>query len=282
VHWKILFRALSFLFLAGCAAGPGVSLTELDSLPPGNTARFFFPSAGGQAEGFLIRPRGEGPFPLVVLLHGHSWFGVGAKRVLPAADIFADEICYASLAVSLPGYGATDVDAGPLDKATRQVVLDALATARQLPWIDPKKIYVYGFSRGAVVAAALVNQMEGLRGALLYSGAYDLPRLYQDTRSYWLRKLLNPNGEADPQLYNLLPETVNWRIPTLILHGEQDTLIPVSQATLLGDQLKRFGKPYRLVLFPNYGHRLPLQEIKHQALAFLKDNGGSACKVNDR
>lgn len=257
-------------------------MTELDSLPPGNTARFFFPSAGGQAEGFLIRPRGEGPFPLVVLLHGHSWFGVGAKRVLPAADIFANEICYASLAVSLPGYGATDVAAGPLDKPTRQVVLDALATASQLSWIDPKKIYVYGFSRGAVVAAALVNQMEGLRGALLYSGAYDLPRLYQETRSYWLRKLLNPNGEADPQLYNLLPETVNWRIPTLILHGEQDTLIPVSQATLLGDQLKRFGKPYRLVLFPNYGHRLPLQEIKHQALAFLKDNGGSACKVNDR
>jgi dipeptidyl aminopeptidase/acylaminoacyl peptidase len=132
------------------------------------------------------------------------------------------------------------------------------------------------------VAAALINQIEGLRGALLYSGAYDLRRLYQDTRSYWLRKLLNPNGEAEPRLDNLLPETARWKNSTLILHGEQDTLIPVSQATLLSDQLKRLGKPYRLVLFPNYGHRLPLQDIKHQALAFLRDNGGTACKVNDR
>jgi dipeptidyl aminopeptidase/acylaminoacyl peptidase len=161
------------------------------------------------------------------------------------------------------------------------VVLDAVASAKQLPWVDPQRIYVYGFSRGAVVAAALVNQIDGVKGALLHSGAYDLAKLYHDTSSFWLRKLLNPEEEDDPKFQNLLPEVDLWHSSTLVLHGGRDTLIPVSQAFLLRDRLASLGKPHRLVLFPEHGHRLPIREIKDQALRFLRDNGGSACPVND-
>ena len=49
-----------------------------------------------------------------------------------------------------------------------------------------------------MVAAALINQTPGVKGALLQSGAYDLPRLYREASSFWLRKLLNPNGDAEP------------------------------------------------------------------------------------
>jgi dipeptidyl aminopeptidase/acylaminoacyl peptidase len=157
------------------------------------------------------------------------------------------------------------------------VVLDAIATAKQLPWIDAKRLYVYGFSRGAVVAAGLINRIDDVKGALLHSGAYDLPRLYRDTSSFWLRQLLNPSGEAEPQLYNLLPEVSSWPSSTLILHGAQDTLIPVLQATLLRDQLQSLAKPYRLILFPEHGHWLPIREIKDQAVQFLKENGGDGC-----
>ena len=245
-------------------------------------ARFIFASAGGNAEAYLVRPLGPGPFPLIVLLHGHSWIGAGAKRLLPTADIFAKELCYASLAISLPGYGETDVVAGPLADTTRQVVLDAVASAKRVSWVDSGRVYVYGFSRGAVVAAALVNQIDGVKGALLHSGAYDLTKLYEGSSSVWLRKLLNPDGEAQPKFYDLLSEVKDWPAGTLVLHGEQDSLIPVSQALLLRDRLASLGKPHRLVLFPEHGHRLPLREIKDQVLQFLKDNGGSACAPNDR
>lgn len=274
------FTALVLVIFSGCATIATVPMNGLASLAPDSTARFLFPSAGGTAEGYLVRPRGSGIYPLMVLLHGHSFVGIGARRVLPTADAFASEVCYASLAVSLPGYGDTEVRADPMAASTRQVVLDGIATARQLPWVDAKQIYLYGFSRGAVVAAALIGQMDGIKGALLHSGAYDLQRLYQDTSSFWLRKLLNPQGDANPKLRNLLPEAANWQASTLSLHGEQDTFIPVSQATLLGDRLKSLGKPHRLVLFPEYGHRLPLGEINATAMQFLKDNGGSACALS--
>lgn len=277
---RALLLGIGFLFVVGCVAIRSVPLAELRSLPEGATARFVFPVRGGKAESYLVRPHGPGPFPLIVLLHGHSWGGVGAKQVLPAADLFARELCFAGLAVSLPGYGDTQIEAGPLAEVTRRVVLDAVATASHLPWIDAKRLYVYGFSRGAVVAAALIKQMDGLKGALLHSGAYDLPRLYRDTSSFWLRQMLNPDGEAEPKLHTLLPEVSGWKASTLILHGARDTLIPVSQATLLRDQLQTFAKPHRLVLFPDRGHWLPMREIKDHAIQFLKETGATGCSAH--
>jgi dipeptidyl aminopeptidase/acylaminoacyl peptidase len=273
--------SIAFLFVVGCSPIRSVPMAELRSLSEGATARFVYPISVGRAEAYLVRPHGPGPFPLMLLLHGHSWVGLGAKRVLPAADLFARELCVAGLAVSLPGYGDTEVDAGPLEEATRQAVFDAIATAKRLPWIDPKRLYVYGFSRGAVVAAALINQVDGVKGVLLQSGAYDLPQLYRNTSSFWMRQLLNPNGEAEPKLQNLLPEVSSWQASTLILHGARDRFVPVSQATLLRDHLQRLAKPHRLVLFPEHGHWLPVREIKGQAVQFLKENGGDACEATD-
>ena len=277
----LLALSLSALLASGCATVTTVAPRDLAGLPDATTRRFMFDSADGKAEGYVTRPKGKGPFPLMILLHGHSLVGIGARRLLPLAELFASEVCYASLTISLPGYGDTNVPAGPTPEATRQVVHDAVAIAKNLPWVDPQRLYFYGFSRGAVVAAALINQTPGVIGALLQSGAYDLPRLYREASSFWLRKLLNPTGDAEPKLQNLLNETDRWQGATLILHGAEDSLVPPVQANLLDDRLKALGKPHRLVLYPDYGHRLPLGEIRPAVLEFLKENGDFACAVND-
>ncbi len=95
--------AICALLAAGCAAVSTIAPRDLPSLPEATNQRFLFDSAGGQAEAFLNRPKGKGPFPLMVMLHGHSWVGVGARRLLPAAETFAGELCYATMALSLPG-----------------------------------------------------------------------------------------------------------------------------------------------------------------------------------
>src|SRR5512147_3178293 len=184
---SLLALGLSVLLAAGCATVTTVAQRDLAGLPEATTHRFTFDSAGGKAEGYVTRPKGKGPFPLMILLHGHSLVGIGARRLLPVAELFASEVCYASLTISLPGYGDTEVPAGPTPEATRQVVHDGVAIAKKLPWVDPQRLYFYGFSRGAVVAAALINQTPGVKGALLQSGAYDLPRLYREASSFWLR-----------------------------------------------------------------------------------------------
>ena len=271
------FILLAIAFLSGCSAALTTPFRNPQTLSPGETVRFFYDSQGGKVEGYLVRPKGDGPFPLMVLLHGHSWIGVGASRIVPIAEQFATELCYAGLAISLPGYGNTEV-AGDSDRdIITGLSLDGIAKVRELPWIDQNRLLLYGFSRGAVFAAASVNRISHLRAVVLHSGAYDLPRLYQETPTLWVRRFLNPNGETNPNLFNILPEASAWSAPTLILHGGQDNVIPVNQAYLLNDQLEAMGKPHRLVIFPDAGHRLPAGGVRDEVRSFLQQYVGSAC-----
>jgi dipeptidyl aminopeptidase/acylaminoacyl peptidase len=273
---RFTFPVVCIFYLVACNAAKTVPTEALGNTAAGITTRFVFPTSGSSAEAYLIRPAGPGPFPLMILLHGYTFGSIGgAESIVPEAEAFASDLCYAGLAVSLPGYGATEVPPGMDPEITLNVVLDAVSLVKRLPWIDSKRLYLYGFSRGAFFAALLANRMDGIEAVILHSGAYDLNRFYQETP--WFRFMLNPNGEENPKLISILPEVPTWHAPTLVLHGGKDALVSVQQANLLRDSLEAAHKPYRFVLYPNDGHRLPSDDVRKKATAFLKENSGSAC-----
>jgi dipeptidyl aminopeptidase/acylaminoacyl peptidase len=275
---RFAFPVLCIFYLGACNAAKSTSIKAIGDIPASVTTRFVFPTSGSKAEAYLTRPAGAGPFPLMILLHGHTFRSIGgAESVVPEAEAFARDLCYAGLAVSLPGYGATEVPPGLDPKITLDVVLDGVSLVKKLPWIDPKRFYIYGFSRGAFFAALLANRLEGIEGIVLHSGAYDLNRFYQETP--WFRSMLNPSGEQNPKLISILPEVPTWHAPTLVLHGEKDLLVSVQQANLLRDSLEAARKPYHFVLYPNNGHRLPPEDVRKKATVFLEEKSGSACRA---
>jgi hypothetical protein len=101
-----------------------------------------FQTSGSNAEAYLTRPAGAGPFPLMILLHGHTFESIrGAESVMPEAEAFASDLCYAGLAVSLPGYGATEVPPGLDPEITLNVVLDAV---KRIFWFPSNRPISYG------------------------------------------------------------------------------------------------------------------------------------------
>lgn len=275
----VLFIIFIIGLLWGCGSVQTISVQELEASPAGRAVQFFYESQGGSVEGYLVRPEGPGPFPLIVLLHGHSFSRKGANRIVPAAVQISKDLCYVSLAISLPGYGSTRL-AGENDKEViDRVVLDGIAQTRRLSWVNGE-VVLYGFSRGAFFVATLASKVPGLRSIILHSGAYDIARLYQDTPTQWVRQSINPNGEGHPHLLSVLPEVPGWSAPALILHGARDQVVPSNQAFLLRERLEALSKPYRFVIFPDAGHFLPLEGVKEEVYSFLDRNVGRACRVS--
>ena len=128
---RFSFTALCILYLVACNATKRISIEALRDTSAAVTSRFVFPTSGSNAEAYLTRPAGLGPFPLMILLHGHTFESIGgAESVVPEAEAFASDLCYAGLAVSLPGYGGTEVPPGLDPEITLNVVLDAVLLSR--------------------------------------------------------------------------------------------------------------------------------------------------------
>jgi carboxymethylenebutenolidase len=61
--------------------------------------------------------------------------------------------------------------------------------------------------------------------------------------------------------------------PVLILHGEEDRVVPVTEATKLQRLLERAGTPYEIKLYPGAGHGfngMQLIDAGRRSVQFLK------------
>ena len=83
---RFAFPFLCIFYLVACNAAKTISMEALGDTPARVTNRFVFPTSGSSAEAYLTRPAGPGPFPLMILLHGHTFESIGgAESLAPAA-----------------------------------------------------------------------------------------------------------------------------------------------------------------------------------------------------
>jgi hypothetical protein len=84
---RFIFPFFCLFYFVACNAAKTISIEGLIDVPPGVTSHFLFPTSGSNAEAYLTRPAGPGPFPLMILLHGHTFESIGgAESVVPEAE----------------------------------------------------------------------------------------------------------------------------------------------------------------------------------------------------
>lgn len=174
--YRILFCALLLVGLAH--AQPAVERQAL-SLDFGDF----------QSKAELSYPAQGGPFPTVLLIHGSSpmdmdatVFGFGANgQPLKLSSIFKDLSDFLSakgFAVLrynkhyVSGPGQADYRSFYTKLTLQQMLKDAetaLGAAKANPKVDKSKIFLYGWSEGSTVAAALAAQHPELAGLVLHT-----------------------------------------------------------------------------------------------------------------
>jgi dipeptidyl aminopeptidase/acylaminoacyl peptidase len=137
--------------------------------------------------------------------------------------------------------------------------------------VDPQRLGIVGYSRGALAAAILATELPDCRAAVLGAGVYDFQSAY-DSAAPGIRA--NIESEA-----GLSPEAIAARSPVarmdklsgalLILHGDGDANAPVEQAYLLRDKLSGLGKDFEIKIFTGAEHSIGILNFRQSSLDFL-------------
>jgi acetyl esterase/lipase len=223
----------------------------------------------------LARPRGPGPHPLVVLIHGGGWSG--GDKGAHHADM---------LLLAGQGYAAASVNYR-LAAAPRNVfpaaVEDVRCAVRFLRsrageyGLDPSRVAAVGSSAGAHLAAMLGTAagVPGLDGAcpvsgpspevgavVAVAGPHDIRTAGAlDASQRWMvENFLGARPEDQPARALLASPAVHAHPgapPFLLVHGTADDVVPVRQSRSMRDTLRAAGVPATLIELPGVGHAVP-------------------------
>ncbi len=222
---------------------------------------------GAEVQMFVIHPPGFDPkkkWPLVQDIHGGP-HGVNGDtwhwRWNP--HVFASP-GYVVAAVNFHGSSswgnefAKSIHGTWGDKPTRDIEAATdhlLATGH----IDPNRMAIAGGSYGGYLVSWLIGVTDRYAAAICHAGVTNLLGQWATDMTYGRHVSFgghpwDPDGLANTHRWSPTDHSSNWVTPTLVIHGEQDYRVVVTQGLELYGILRGKGVAARLVYYPDEGH----------------------------
>jgi dipeptidyl aminopeptidase/acylaminoacyl peptidase len=239
-----------------------------------------YKAADGLAlRGVLTLPPGREPknLPLVVMPHGGPW-----ARDHPGFNYWAQAFASRGYAVFQPnfrgsdGYGAAlrDAGMGQWGGKMQTDISDGAAELAREGIVDPKRACIVGWSYGGYAALAGVTVQSGLyRCAVSMAGVSDLGRMMtfigdetgavSTSTRYWNAFLGDRSRWRD-----ISPASLAARAdaPILLIHGKDDTVVPILQSDIMERALRSAGKSVERLTLTGADHWLLKEETRVEML----------------
>ncbi|HEX4205392.1 MAG TPA: S9 family peptidase [Ktedonobacteraceae bacterium] len=253
--------------------------TVLAGLKFGEQEAFYWTAPDGlKLDGVLVRPPDaphDQPQPTVVLVHGGP-YGRWEQGFNLGWHNWAQWLALAGYAVLMPnprgglGHGerfaaAARSDVGGADYADVMAAVDA-AIERGIA--DPERLGIGGWSQGGFMTAWAVTQSTRFKAGIMGAGVSDWGMMVMSSDLPDFEKELGGSAPWDglgPHRHaQLSPISFAQMVktPVLILHGQNDARVPLSQATGFHRALRAQKVPTELVVYPREPHSI--SEYHHQ------------------
>ena len=135
-----------------------------------------------------------------------------------------------------------------------EAVTDAVVAKK---YVDPKRLFGGGGSYGGYLTSWVLGHTDRYAALVDHAGVYDLMAQYASDFTWGRSNNYGATPWQDPQrIVRWSPSyyAKNFRTPTLVLHGEKDFRVPVTQGINLYQVLQAKGVPTRIVVFPDENH----------------------------
>jgi dipeptidyl aminopeptidase/acylaminoacyl peptidase len=142
-----------------------------------------------------------------------------------------------------------------------QDLLSAIDHVKEEPFVDEDRLGAVGASFGGYSVFWLAGNHEGrFRTFISHAGVFHLEAMYGSTEemffvtfdldgAYWDEPRPVSYDRHSPHLY-----VRNWDTPMLVIHGELDYRVPVTESMQAFTALQALGIESRLLLFPQENH----------------------------
>jgi dipeptidyl aminopeptidase/acylaminoacyl peptidase len=222
-------------------------------------------SDGTVVTGWLYRPEGAAPYPTMIHLHG----GPEAQE-RPVYNSLFQSFVAAGVAVFAPNVrgstGLGRVFGSADDLAGRYGAIDDVAACAAYlvgsGVAEPHRIGVMGRSYGGYLTlAALTWHPELFAVGIDVCGMADFASFYTDTEPWIAAAATSKYGDPERDaalLRDLSPihRIDRLRAPLLVVHGAEDTNVPIGEAEQVVAALAERGVPHRYLRFEGEGHEL--------------------------
>ncbi|CAN5630938.1 S9 family peptidase [soil metagenome] len=215
---------------------------------------------GYEVHGWVVKPAGNGPFPVLLSIHGGPFTQYG-WTLFDEAQVYAG----AGYAVVMgnprgsSGYGEAHgrvivADMGNRDHADLLALLDKALIDQDL---DADRVGVMGGSYGGYMTAWMLAHEHRFAAGIVerallsfdsFTGSSDIGWFFSDNYA-------GPDPERQ-RAQSPLTHADNIDVPVLVIHSEQDWRCPLEQGQRLYERLKRNGVETELLIFPGEGHEL--------------------------
>jgi dipeptidyl aminopeptidase/acylaminoacyl peptidase len=237
----------------------GALLARSASLRPMQELEATAPDGAG-VHGWVLKPAGTGPFPVVLMIHGGPFAHYG-WTLFDEAQVYVG----AGYAVVMgnprgsAGYGEAHGRAivGDFGNLDAKDVLALLEAALEDPELDGDRVGVMGGSYGGFLTSWLVAHSDRFVAAISERACNALDSFEGSSDIGWLFvQKYNGTDPARVAAQSPLTHVDRIRTPMLLIHSEQDWRCPLEQAQRLFVALKQRKVEVELLLFPGEGHEL--------------------------
>lgn len=164
----------------------------------------------------------------------------------------------------LPGFGTAwnEQISGDWGGQAMQDILAATDAMMAEPYIDAQRMAAVGASFGGYSVYWLMgNHQDRFRCMIAHAGVFNLESMYGATEEIWFSNWdlggpywAGPHVQEAYDRFSPHRHVSKWRTPLLIVHGEKDYRIPVTQAMEAFTAAQLNGVPSQFLYFPDEGH----------------------------
>lgn len=141
---------------------------------------------------------------------------------------------------------------GDMGRVELQDLEDAVKWVQQQPWADPDRIGLWGWSYGGYFTAYALTHSKSFRAGIAGAPVTD----WRNYDAIYTERYMDlpKNNEAGYKSSSVVEAAANLNGRLLLIHGERDDNVHISNTLQLADALQNAGKQFDLMVYPKNRH----------------------------